>query len=52
MQEEGFGLLLTGAIDSCGLPCGSWDLNEGPMEGQQALLSTETSTSPSICVFD
>ena len=30
-----------GVTDSCKLPCGYWELNLGPLEGQLMLLTTE-----------
>ena len=30
----------TRVIDSCGLPCGCWELNLGPLEEQPVLLTT------------
>ena len=29
--------------DGCEPPCGCWDLNSGPLEGQSVLLTTEPS---------
>jgi E3 ubiquitin-protein ligase NEDD4 len=31
----------TGVTDSCELPCGFWELNLGPLEKQQVLLTAE-----------
>jgi hypothetical protein len=33
----------TGVTDSCGLPCGCWELNPGPLEEQRVLLITKPS---------
>ena len=33
-------------IDGCKPPCGCWDLNSGPLEGQLVLLTTEPSLQP------
>ena len=33
-------------IDSCDLLCGCWELNLGPLEEQQAFLTTEPSLQP------
>jgi hypothetical protein len=32
-------------------PCGCWDLNSGPSEGQSVLLTTEPSISPTYCLL-
>jgi len=36
--------------DGCETPCGCWELNSGPLEGQSVLLTTESSLQPCICV--
>jgi hypothetical protein len=33
-------------MDGCEPPCGCWDLNSGPLEGQSVLLTTEPSPQP------
>ena len=33
----------TGVTDSCEQPCGCWELNLGPLEEQEMLLTTEPS---------
>lgn len=35
----------TGFIDGCESPCGYWELNTGPLEKQQMLLTAEPSIS-------
>ena len=41
--------------NGCGLPCGCWELNSGPLEEQAELLTTEPSLQPPIflifCLF-
>ena len=32
--------------DDCEPPCGSWELNSGPLEGQLVLLTAEPSLQP------
>ena len=32
-------------------PCGSWELNSGPLEEQSVLLTTEPSLQPNIYYF-
>lgn len=38
----------TGATDRCELPCGYQELNPGPLEEQQVLLTTEMSLQPKL----
>ena len=37
--------------DGCVPPCGCWELNSGPLEGQPVLLTTEPSLQPSSFSF-
>jgi hypothetical protein len=37
--------------DGCEPPCGCWDLNSGPLEGQSVLLLVEPSRQPVVCVL-
>lgn len=39
--EEGIGSPETGVTDGCELSRGWWELNSGPLEKEQALLTTE-----------
>jgi len=43
----------TGGIGSCELPCGCWELNQGPLVEQPVLLTTEPSvqSQPLQCLF-
>jgi hypothetical protein len=34
--------------DGCEPPCGSWELNSGPLEEQSVLLTTEPSLQPRV----
>ena len=43
---RGVGFPGTGVIDSCELPCGSWELNPGPLEEQSVLLTIEPFLQP------
>jgi hypothetical protein len=36
----------TGITDGCELPCGSWELNPGPLEKQPVLLTLSDLSSP------
>jgi hypothetical protein len=38
--------------DGCGLPCGCWDLNSGPLEEQSVLLPAEPSLQPNIFLYN
>jgi hypothetical protein len=35
-------------MGGCEPPCGCWDLNSGPLEGQSMLLTTEPSLQPHL----
>lgn len=41
----------TGVTDSCKQPCGSWELNVGPLEEQPMLLTAEPSLKPLTLYF-
>ena len=41
----------TGITDSCGLPCGCWELNLDPLEEQPVLLTTEPSLQSPLRVL-
>ena len=41
-----------GVTDSCGLPCGCWELNPGPLEVQSVLLPAEPSLQPCFVIFN
>jgi hypothetical protein len=45
---EDVGSPTTGATEEYKLPCGCWDLNPGPLEGQSVLLPAEPSLQP-VC---
>jgi hypothetical protein len=45
-----FGSPGTGVTDSCELPCGSWELNQGGLKEQPVLLTTEPSLQL-LCFF-
>ena len=36
----------TEVTDSCELPCGCWELNLGPLQGQLVILTTAQSLQP------
>jgi hypothetical protein len=40
-----------GVADSCELPCGVWELNMGPLEGQPVVLTSEASIYPYILKY-
>lgn len=42
-SEEDTGSLVTEIRHGCGLPCGCWESNLGPLEEQPALLAAESS---------
>ena len=46
-SEEGARALGTGVTDDSKLPRGNWDLNLGPLKGQQMLLTSESSLQAS-----
>ena len=56
---EGVRSPATGSSDSCELPCGCWELNQGSLEEQSVLLTTEPSLQPldeliyksKVCIF-
>lgn len=52
MPEEGRRSLGTVVTDSCGLPCGYWGLNPGPLEELPLLLTANLSLQPSISFFN
>ena len=37
--------------DGCEPPCGCWELNSGPLEGQSVLLPTEPSLQPLVLLI-
>ena len=37
--------------DGCESPCGCWELNLGPLEGQPVLLTSEPPLQPSSLLF-
>lgn len=41
----------TPKVDGCELPRGSWELNLGPLQKQQVLLTTELSLGPFVSLF-
>ena len=43
---EGVGSLGTRVTDSCGLSCGCWELNPGPLGEKLMLLTTEPPFQP------
>ena len=45
---EGVRCPRTGVKDSCGPPCGCWELNSNPLEEQQVPLTTEPALQPLI----
>ena len=49
--EEDIGSLVAGVIGSCERPnvCGCWELNSGPLQEQQVLLTPELSLQPHKC---
>jgi hypothetical protein len=54
--EKGFCILKNVFIfiprgNGCKQPCGSWELNPGPLEGQLVLLTAEPSLHPTRVVF-
>jgi hypothetical protein len=40
-EEGGSWISWTGVEDGCELSCGCWELNQGPLQEQQMLLTTE-----------
>jgi hypothetical protein len=50
-SEVGIGSSGTGIIDGYELLCGCWELNLGPLEEQQMLLTAETSIQSSVFCF-
>ena len=49
--EEGVGSPETGVTGGCEPLCGCWELNPGPLQEQQGLLSTEPLLQLPISVF-
>lgn len=47
-SEEGVESLGIGVTDDCEPPCGSWIANPGPLQEQQALLTTEPVLAPVV----
>ena len=41
----------TGVTDGCELPCGSWELNQGPLKEQPVLLTTKAYLQQEIPSF-
>jgi len=50
-SEEGIRSPGTGDKEGCEPPCGFWELNLGPLQEQQVLLTTEPSLQPPIFVL-
>jgi hypothetical protein len=38
--------------DGCEPPCGCWELNSGPLEGQPLLLTSEPALQPNVYKFN
>ena len=49
--EEGIRSPGTGAVDGCELPCGCWELNVGPLQGQPQLSYWTNSAVPTLFCF-
>lgn len=51
-SEEKVASLGTGVMGGCESPCGCWELNLGPLQDEQVLLTTQPPLPDSQLIFD